>query len=394
MRIAGVVAEYDPFHLGHAYHLAETRRQTSADAVVVVMSTAFTQRGSAALLAPDDRVRMALQCGADAVVALPAQWVLRDAEHFALGGVSLLDALGCDCISFGAETAELPKLRALAALIEQPNEACRAAIRRGLDAGLSHPAALSAACEKALPGSGALLASPNNTLALCYLRALMRLGSAMTPYLIPRASDYHATALTQAFPSATAVRGAILRGDWQGMRTSLPAPAFTVLEEALAARRLHRPDVLDTVLLYRLRGMTGSEWAALPGMGEGLDDRMMKAARTAVSRETLLENAGTRRYPRARLSRMCSHALLGFTQADLDAVPLPPQAWLLGFREEARPLLAHLKQARIPLVTRAADIDREASWFRTECRAWDAWCLGAGLPAGLPFTRQIVRIPR
>lgn len=102
MRVLGVIAEYNPFHRGHAYHLTQARRAARADYVVAVMSGCFTQRGDAAMLSPGDRARMALYCGADAVFALPAVWAVRDAEHFALGGVALLDGLGVDAISFGA----------------------------------------------------------------------------------------------------------------------------------------------------------------------------------------------------------------------------------------------------------------------------------------------------
>ena len=79
MRVVGVIAEYNPFHLGHAYHLAQARQLANADAIVVVMSSVFTQRGDAALLSPADRARMALSAGADAVFALPTAWSVRDA---------------------------------------------------------------------------------------------------------------------------------------------------------------------------------------------------------------------------------------------------------------------------------------------------------------------------
>ena len=111
MRVVGVVAEYNPFHLGHAHHLAEARRLAKADAVVVVMSSVFTQRGDAAILSPADRARMALASGADAVFALPAMWAVRDAEHFALGSVAILNGLGCDAISFGTETVDISLLK-------------------------------------------------------------------------------------------------------------------------------------------------------------------------------------------------------------------------------------------------------------------------------------------
>ena len=175
MRVVGVIAEYNPFHLGHAHHLAQARRLAQADAVVVVMSSAFTQRGDAAIASPMARAQMALASGADAVFALPAAWAVRDAEHFALGGVSLLAGLGCDAISFGTETADLPALRTVAALLEQPDDAFQAAVQSRMSQGLPYPAAMSAAMDAAHPGCGTLLANPNSTLAVCYLRAMMRL---------------------------------------------------------------------------------------------------------------------------------------------------------------------------------------------------------------------------
>ena len=121
MRIAGVIAEYNPFHLGHAHQLRQAREAAHADAVVAVMSGCFVQRGDAAIVSPAVRAAMALQNGADAVILLPALWSVRDAEHFALGGVHLLTGLGCDVLSFGAETADLPLLQAAVDALESPD---------------------------------------------------------------------------------------------------------------------------------------------------------------------------------------------------------------------------------------------------------------------------------
>ena len=390
MRVTGVIAEYNPLHRGHAWHLAQAREQSGADYVVAVMSTVFTQRGDAAILSPADRVRMALLAGADAVIALPVLWAVRDAEHFALGGVSLLHRLGCTHLSFGAETDAPDLLTRTAALADSDDADLHAALRAGLDAGLPHPAAMAAACDRLLPGAGALLASPNNTLGLCYLRAMRRIGSGMTAVPIRRTSDYHATGLIDALPSATAVRGAILHGDWQGVRSAVPEAAWSVLAGAAQAGRLHRPEALDQALLYRLRTLSDSELHALPGLSEGIEDRLLAVARTNRTRETLLAAAKTRRYPYARLSRLCTHALLGLT----DPLPEdgPPAAWLLGFRQDAAPLLTHMKKSGFPLIGKAADIDRDTPWFAAECRAFDLWALGAGLPSGLAFTQGVVRV--
>lgn len=386
MRVVGVIAEYNPFHTGHAYHLRQAKALSGADYAVVVMSSAFTQRGEAALLSPAARAQMALACGADAVFALPACWAVRDAEHFALGGVALLKGMGVECISFGAETADVDRLAACARLLEQPDAAFTAALRQGLDAGLPYPAALSAAL------GDELLASPNNTLAVCYLRAMQRLNANFTVFPVSRQGDYRATGLDGGYPSATALRGSIHRGDWHTLSAYMPEPALEILRTAALEGRTLRPDALDQALLYRLRTMTDADWAALPDLSEGIGDRLRAAARTATSREALLQAAKTRRYPYARLSRLCTHALLGITARQLAAEPLPTAAWLLGFRQEARPLLTHLKKSGFPIIGKAADHTEKEAWFRTELAAYDLWALGSRQGAGMGYTQSVVRV--
>ena len=393
MRVVGVIAEYNPFHLGHAHHLAQARKLAGADAVVVVMSSVFTQRGDAAILSPAARARMALQCGADAVFALPAAWAVRDAEHFALGGVSILACLGCDAISFGTEVVDIAKLQEAACLLEQPDDAFRASLQALLDNGTPHPAALSAAMEAMLPGCGTLLNTPNSTLAVCYLRAMLRMGCNMDVVPVQRIGRYHDSALTQAMPSATALRGAILRGDWPSVRTSMSEEACAILHAEAEKGCIHHPNALDSALLYRLRTMSRADYAALPDLSEGIENRLAAAAETARSREELLQSAKTRRYPYARLSRLATHALLGFTDDFLHTAALPQAAWLLGFRRDARELFTHFKaHGTLPIIAKAADLDRSAPWVQAELRAWDIWGLGAGLPAGLALTQGVTVI--
>ncbi len=393
MRVVGVIAEYNPFHLGHAHHLAQARRLANADAVVVVMSSVFTQRGDAALLSPSDRARMALSAGADAVFALPAMWAVRDAEHFALGGVALLKGLGCDAISFGTETVALSQLEQAAALLETPPAAFSEDVQARMDSGIPHPAAMSAAMEAALPGCGALLENPNSTLAVCYLRAMLRLDAYMDVVPVQRIGSYHDSALDAPLPSATALRGAILRGDWSSVHKAMPEEAFAILRAAAEQGHLHRPDALDAALLYRLRTMNAAEFAALPDVSEGIEHRLAAAADSARSRSDLLQTAKTRRYPYARLSRLATHALLGLTDEQLAASGMPPAAWLLGFRRDARALFTHFKEkGSLPIIGKAADVDRSAAWLQAELRAYDVWALGAGLPAGLALTQGVTVI--
>ena len=138
MKIAGVIAEYNPFHSGHEWHLAETRRRTGCDFVVVCMAGSYVQRGEAACLSKGARAEAALRCGADAVFELPALFAVRSADAFARGGVGVLEGLGADALSFGCENAQLQTIEALAELREHEPEALSDAVRRGLAEGKSH----------------------------------------------------------------------------------------------------------------------------------------------------------------------------------------------------------------------------------------------------------------
>ena len=141
-----------------------------------------------------------------------------------------------------------------------------AAIHSRLDAGMSYPTALQAALRLVMPDGAELLSSPNDTLGVCYVRALLRLGSPMRAFCVKRTGDFRSGALADGASSATAVRGAVLRGDWAGAARAMPESCFTLLRQEALAGRLHRPDALDAPLLYRLRSMNDAEWAGLPGL--------------------------------------------------------------------------------------------------------------------------------
>ncbi len=375
MTVCGVIAEYDPFHKGHERHLKLAREKTGAGCIVCVMSGSFTQRGLPALLPAHARAEMALRCGADAVLQLPYAFSVREAEYFALGGVYILHALGCVThLSFGCETEDLRLLQTAAALLEQPDEEMNEAIRDGLARGFSFAAAQGQAVARRLGLQEKTLDAPNTALALSYLRALRRLNSSISPVPVLREQDYHAAEL-EAWPSASAVRGAILRGDWAGVEKAVPQAALPVLRQSAAAG-LCPPDGLDDVLRSVLLRASPEETARWPGVAEGLEQRILRAAQTCVSREALIAAVKTRRYTFGRVSRALCHGMMGVERADLPA--LPDHARVLGFRESARPLLRRMRQSGFPLLTRPAREETAA----LDSRADELWRIGAGLPRG------------
>ncbi len=389
MRIAGIIAEYNPFHNGHAYHIRETRRQSGCDYVVICMAGSFTQRGEPARLDKWSRARAALACGADAVFELPALWAVRPADAFARGAAAILSGLGCDVLSFGSEIADMGLLERLAEMGEHEPPELSAAIQRGLAEGKSHARARGEALAAELDLAPGALNAPNLILAVEYLRALRALGSAMEPLAVVRAGGYHDAALGK-FASASAVRAALDRGELEAALACVPEAARGALA---AAPRMHAPDDL---LLHALRSMTGAQLAALPGASEGLDRRLARCARGASTCAELIDMLKCKRYTRARLTRLCAHALLGVTEELLAAHPLPSYARLLGARADARLLLAALsRRASLSIASDPVRL-RGDPVFALECRATDLRALCCDEPeerkAMQDFTHKFVTV--
>ena len=389
MKIAGIIAEYNPFHKGHAWHARETRRVAGCDYVVACMAGHFTQRGDPACASKWARARMALSCGVDAVFEMPALFAVRSADAFAQGGVAILGGLGVDVLCFGSETDDMELIRTLAALKSDEPKAVSARIREKLAAGMSHARARGEALGEYLGIPYDEINRPNLALAAEYVRAIAELQSSLRPIAVRRLGGYlemelgnpvpespgrlcdrqgSANGEPDGFASATAIRAAFERGEVDAALQAIP-------EAALPFAQPDRLHAMDDLLLYRLRGMSPERLAALPESGEGLEHRIYRLCRACATRDELLDALKCKRYTRARLSRMLTHALLGIDRQLVEACPLPPYARLLGMRREAGPLLRELdRRANIPIVS-AVPALRDDPCFETECRATDLWAL-------------------
>ncbi len=383
--VVGIICEYDPFHRGHAHQFELFREQLPDALIVCLMSGCFTQRGMPAVHQPRARAEAALRAGADLVLELPTAFAVRDAEHFALGGVDIFTKLGfVTHLSFGAEDDDLSLLHQASALLESPTADFENALHASLAEGLSFAAAQGAALSKCL-GDEERWSRPNNILALCYLRAILRMNSPLIPLPVRREGDYHAKALdANPWPSASAVRQALLNGD--------QAAANAACGYELPLSPICRPDALDQLLLWKLRTASAGQLLQLPDCTEGLENRLKTCAGQAVSREELLALLKTRRYAHARLSRLCTHALLDITADFLAQNAHPTYVRLLGLRRGANEATALLKQSGLKVIAKAADGDENDPLFQLDLRAYELWALGAGLPAGLMYRQGVAVI--
>lgn len=397
MRIAGIIAEYDPFHKGHAAHIAATKAENGGNAthVVAVISGNFTQRGEPALLSKFTRAEMAIAAGADLVLELPLPWAMAPAEQFANGGVAILKALGCvELISFGSECGDVQQLKALAALSD--TAAYQTALKENLASGLPYAAAGQAAAA-AIVGEevAAALASPNNTLGIEYLRAAARQGADFGAFTLLRQGALHnENAPNAGFAAASLIRSLVLSGNIEEATNYMPNTTATLLKEAIqqgvAPADKQRLELSMSVLLRR---MTEEDFSVLPWISEGLEHRLYTLSRTAADYTALLEQLKTRRYPMARLRRVLWSALLGLTAED--TAGFPPYIRVLGMNGRGREILS-VAQPTLPILTRTAQLEeldqRCRRVFDLECTATDLHALTRPVPApsGTDHTQKLI----
>lgn len=363
MKVAGIVAEYNPLHGGHVYHMEETRRRLGADCrIVVVMSGHAVQRGEMPLMTKYARTEAALNAGADLVFELPLAVSLAGAERFARGAVSILCRLGIVThLSFGSECGDLETLREIASIDLK-------AYPKHLSLAEAYPALLS---------EHASVFTPNNILGLEYLRALKARNSAVEPLTFARTGGAHDG---NGLFSASAIRKRLLAGD-SVPDGALPEESADIYRRETEAGRA--PIRLnETALLSYLRRLTPEDYAVLPEIAGGLHRRLYEAARRADSFDDLIATAKTRRFTAARLRRAYLCAFFGITERQSRQ---EPHIRLLGIGRHGRELLS---QISIPVISRAP-----AHRLALECesRATDqlSLCMPRPAAAGLEWKTPV-----
>ncbi|MCC8142357.1 MAG: nucleotidyltransferase family protein [Lachnospiraceae bacterium] len=366
MKTAGIIAEYNPFHNGHQFHMEETRRLTGADYIVVALSGSFVQRGAPALLNKYDRARLALLGGADLVFELPVTSALQSAEGFATGGICLLSGLGvvdevsCGCELAGSDPDSFSQVVKL--LLDEP-PAYKKHLASDLTKGMSFPKARESAVTACLGEDAArLLSGPNDILALEYAKAIQKSDSDMHLTLIPRRGSSHESgSISDGYSSATAIRNLLLTSDAANisdlLRPNVPEESYTFLMESFREHRCLGEHDFSDLLFYAL---TKSR-AQLNDFGPANSDLAGRTANQLEHFTGWTEFAAllkTRNRTYTAISRYLTHILLGIRREDLALAAKyhgAPYARLLGLRKEASPVLKAIRQnADIPILTRPA----------------------------------------
>ena len=362
MRVVGIIAEYNPLHNGHIYHMEESMKQAGSEYCLVAMSGNFVQRGEPACTDKFTRAEWAVMGGADLVVEIPTVYAVSSAERFAEGAVKTLAATGVVTdLAFGVETEDINALYVLADLLDREPANLRVYLMHHLKQGKSFPRAqYDALADLGVPEDQlAILQQPNNILAVEYLKSIRRYAPELRPLPIQRIGNkYNSTVLTGKLSSATAIREALLGGD-ESVYDTMPMSVAAAMR--FDAQFPVTFDRFEQMLLYRLRTMTVEELSALPDVSEGFEQVLYRAARQATDLSSLLEQIKSKRYTLARCKRILVSALLHIPVGMADALGKNVSdryLHVLGLKRVGRGLLAAMaSKASAPVILRHADLN-------------------------------------
>lgn len=356
MNVVGIVAEYNPFHNGHYYHLTKAKEVCKADFTIAVMSGNFVQRGEPAIFNKWLRAKMAVECGIDLVLELPVVFALRSAQFFAAGAARLLDNLGIVThLAFGAENSDITLLKQYADIFF--SETALKQFYENLDNGLNYAKALGQAVKNNVHNDS-LNFSPNNILAIEYLRAIKRYNLSLKPIVIKReGAAYHEEQINTLLASATAIRHEIINNSLSNKaKNAIPAILHNTYQEALTLKM--GPVFLEQlakIILYQIRLQPAFVLQNISDVSEGLENVLKREALRSSSVNELIHNTKSKRYTYTRLQRILMHIILETDKQFIfqcDQIG-PLYGRVLAFNDNGRILLKEISaKSSIPIITK------------------------------------------
>lgn len=385
LRTVGIIAEFNPLHNGHRFLLHEARKRGS---VVCVISGNFVQRGDTALIEKRRRAACALENGADLVLELPVCWSMSTSQNFAMGGVSVLSAAGCDGILFGSECGDISVLEKTAEILNSKRFSKE--LSKALDGGITFAAAREIAAHRC-GSESEILSAPNNNLGIEYISAAKRLGIDIEFDTVKRQGTVHDSDETDGnYASASFIRSNI--NDRRLISHYLPEQTVKYLDDDCISdiKRSER------AILALLRLKSAEDFANLPDLSEGIENKLFSASRSACSLDELYNIIKVKRYTLARIRRLVLSAAIGIDNTFF--MKRPPYARVLGFNKTGEEIIKrNSANSDIPLVLRAGDIsalgDGAKKVFDTECRATDLYGLTLKKPlkCGIEYTSKLIK---
>ena len=349
--VLGIIAEYNPFHNGHLYHLNQSKKMTNSDYTICVMSGNFVQRGDTSVFDKWTKAKMAIENGIDLVIELPTVYATSSSENFAFGAIKLLNSLGIvDFISFGSENCEIEVLNNIANVLYEEPKQFTSILSHELGKGISFPKARENALLMYLNNIqkySNIMNQPNNILAIEYLKALKKLKSHIIPLSVKREKVYYnSQCIIDEYASSTAIRELLKREIFEEIRPVMPDTSYMLLREQFDnGNYVESLTIFGKEIIFKLRTMSTQEIANLPDVTEGLEFALKNAANSCNNLIELIDMVKSKRYTQTRIQRILTYCLLGITKKDmLLSKKITPYIRVLGFNNKGKLLLSTISK--------------------------------------------------
>ena len=339
MESIGIIAEYNPFHNGHLYHLKKIKEQNKNAIIVLVMTGNFTQRGDVSIIDKWKKTEIALKAGIDLIVELPFPFSTQSADYFSYGSITILEKLKVNKVIFGSESDNIKDLEIIAdTQLNNPDFDKLVKIYSKL--GKNYPTTISLAIKDL---TNKEITAPNDLLGISYIKTIKQNKYKIIPQTIKRTNNYHEEKLNDEISSATAIRKAIINND--EIKKQVPSFTLDYLND------LHKIDDYFSLLKYKI--ITETNLSIYNTVDEGIDKKLKKEIVNATSYEDLINRIKSKRYTYNKLSRMLIHILCNFTKEKKEEFSKITYIRLLGFSPEGRKYLNTIKkQIDIPIISK------------------------------------------
>lgn len=365
MKSAAVIAEFNPFHNGHKY-LSEQANRFGISHKVAVMSGSFVQRGDLSIISKFERAEFALSNGFDLIVELPISFALSSAQNFAFGGTQIADSLNVDYLLFGSENGETAKLTETAKTLLSDN--IKPIIKENLKKGFTYAKALELAVKKINPDT-IDLQNPNDILGIEYISSVLKNNFSVLPIAISRRAVKHDDELTNGnFASASLIRDYIKSGKTEDIKNFVPENIYSEYLRLYKNGEIADITSLEKAILIKIKSLSAADFKNISDVSEGLENKIVSAAKTSLTLQELLENIKSKRYTMSRIRRIILSAFLGIdnTFSKIDV----PYIRVLGFNEKGLEIIKNAKN-NIPIITKASQLKDNPLFikemFATDC---------------------------
>lgn len=352
MKVLGIIAEYNPMHTGHIYHISKAKEITGCDTVIVIMSGSFTQQGNIAIINKFERAKQAIQNGVDLVIEIPSAFASSDAGNFAYKSVSILNDLNVDAICFGAETDNIERLKLISETLIYKDKEIWIEIKNELKKGISFAKARNNSLNKFLNEDDInIILSPNNILALEYLKTLKVLNSNIIPFAIHRESNFNSHILENCYTSSTSIRKALEnKCNLKDIQKYIPENVSKYLKNN---KIIFNNDFFE-ILKYKIISMNENDLKEINGVSEGIENKLKKEICNSYSYDEFLFKIKSKRYELSRIKRILVNILLNISKNDFNLLKENNSnyAHILAFNHDKKDLLSHISNtSNIPVIS-------------------------------------------